>query len=129
MRQLSESWRTRVLREESKFASRFFTAKLSGTDLRVEQLKNVLNALGIQVKKIERQRSCYLVQVVSEEDLRKLQEQSGLLLGGVALMVTRVRKRWSTSEIFNYVAKELKIEKESRIYLLQIQYLLSSERK
>jgi hypothetical protein len=113
--QLSESWRTRVLKAESKFASNFFMAKLQGPNLSEQQLGNVLTGLRVQVRRVDKHKSCYLVQLPCEDNLKRIMGLTGTLVGGTALQCTRVRKRWQSKDIFEFVAKELKVEKESKV--------------
>ena len=113
--QLPESWRTKVMKEEAKESEVRFMAKMVGAmDMSEAQLKTMIARWGIETETVEKQRGCFMVRVKTENDLNQLVAKD-VLIDQVRTTFKKVRCRWISKDVFNFVGRELRIEQESRV--------------
>jgi len=113
--QLPESWRTKVMKEEAKESEVRFMAKMVGAmDMSEVQVKSMIARWSIETETVEKQRGCFMVRVKTENDLNQLVAKD-VLINQVRTTFKKVRCRWVSKDVFNFVGRELRIEQESRI--------------
>jgi hypothetical protein len=112
LQQLTPAWRTKVLTEEAKNAISCPTVKLSGCPLKPEEVQLLMNKLKVGVKEIKCLKNCANIELQSQADLERL-VGSDIAVNGRRLKFMAIRKRWRTQDVFDFVAKELRIEAES----------------
>ena len=60
-------------------------------------------------------RNAFMVEVPSQEQINALLAMGELVIGGQKITVTQVRSRWRASDVFTWVAEELRVLEESEV--------------
>ena len=115
LRQMPEGWTEKVLKAEAKTAERRALGKLAHLDVPAQQLKGALEQSFGPLVAVKRLMGCHEIEFSSKAQLDLAVSFRDLTIGGVHCPIMKTRARWTSEEIFDWVAEQLRVVKESQV--------------
>ena len=114
LKQIGHEWCKRVLKAEAKEAARKHALKFTGCPVSAHDLAFQLQKIGIPTANVQQHKGCITLNVPTHEMAEKLVSEP-LTYGDVTIQTQHIRDRWTSSQVFDWVSNELKVEHESWI--------------
>ena len=117
LKQLPAGWRKKVIQQEAKENNNQYRVKLSGMPPNTTKAKvsKILESGRIKPSQIIEEKGCWLVDFQKEDDMKRLTSCSEFSVDNYQVQVVQVRRRWTASEIFDYMTKQLRVESETKV--------------